>query len=68
MIELSTNRSVYQFCSTCRSRMAVSYSDGDVYAARCPDNHESILTYKTFTAFKKYALELFAPKIGMGDV
>ncbi len=68
MIELSTERSVYQFCSTCRSRMAVSYSDGDVYAARCPDQHESILTYKTFDAFKKYALILFAPKIGATEV
>ncbi len=68
MIEFSTEKSVYQFCSTCRARMAVSYSDGDVYAARCPDQHESILTYKTFGAFKKYALVLFAPKIGTGDV
>ncbi len=48
--------------------MAVSYSDGDVYAARCPDQHESILTYKTFDAFKKYALILFAPKIGATEV
>jgi len=66
MLTLSTDRFVYSFCSTCRARMVVSYSDGDVHVMRCPDQHESILNYKTFEGFKKYAIALFAPKVGMG--
>jgi hypothetical protein len=66
MIQLSTEKTIYSFCSTCRARMVVSYSDGDVLSMKCPDQHESFLNYKTFEGFKKYAIQLFSPKVGMG--
>jgi len=46
--------------------MVISYSDGDVLSMKCPDQHESFLNYKTFEGFKKYAIALFSPKVGMG--
>ncbi len=62
MIQLSTDKAIYSFCSFCRRRIVVSYSDGDVHSMKCPDGHESTLTYKTFDGFKKYAMWLFSPK------
>jgi len=66
MITLATDRHLYYFCSSCRAKMVIGYSDGDVLSMKCPDQHESFLNYKTFEGFKKYAIALFSPKVGMG--
>lgn len=66
MIRLSTDRQVYQFCSTCRLRLVVSHTDGDVISMRCPAGHESLLSYRSIEGLKRYAMELFRPHVGIG--